>query len=125
MLLETAISDFAKRIGMPSLSLDEKGVAAMDIADTGRLSLESTDARGYRELLLYVSRPIPPHAPDMERKALDYSHYRHAHPFPIQAGVHKDMLLVSTRIAEDQATGQILENASIFLMRSCEKILSN
>lgn len=123
MLLQSAIEAFGQRLGMPRLAVDPGGVAALDIADVGRLYLEISDKNGHEELLVYLTQTAPAHDGDLARRALDFCHYRHAHALPLWAGTHRGNLVVLTRFTEREATGQALENAALFLAESLNTIL--
>ncbi|MBQ9407249.1 MAG: type III secretion chaperone SycN [Desulfovibrio sp.] len=123
MFLQSAIEAFGQRLGMPNLAVNDKGLAAIDIAGAGRLHLEISRTDMHEELLVYLTAPVPTHDHDIARRALAFCHYRHAHALPLWAGLYKDNLMVLTRFSEREATGQALENAALFLTNSLNSIL--
>jgi len=124
MAFQNTLNEFAQRLGMDTISLDSQGIAAFDITDLGRLSIEKKEHNGTEEILLYLSREIPPHNADIAEKSLAFCHYGHAHPYPLWSGVYKDTLIVLTRMDAQTSSGQMLENAVLFLTKSLDAILS-
>lgn len=123
MSLQSAVEAFGQRLGMPQLVMGKDGVTALDIADVGRLYLEILQENGHDVLLAYLARDVPPHDRDIARRALAFCHYRHGHALPVWAGIHNDTLVVLTRLQEQEATGQALENAALFLTESLHQLL--
>ena len=123
MLLQSAIEEFGQRLGMPSLAAGPDGLVALDVSGVGRLFLEISRKSGHEELLAYLTRAVPSHDSDLARRALAFCHYRHGHPMPLWAGVHKGNLVVLTRFNEREATGQALENAALFLAECLNGII--
>ncbi|MBQ9536457.1 MAG: CesT family type III secretion system chaperone [Desulfovibrionaceae bacterium] len=123
MYFDEVLQQFSQRLSLPAIELNAAGLAALDIADVGRLYIEISNQSGQAELLLYLSQNVlPSHAKDLARRALSYCHYKHVHPFQVWAGVYRDQLIVLTRFLENTATAAALENAAIFLMRSLETL---
>ena len=58
MSLQSAMEAFGQRLGMPQLVVGEDGVAALDIADVGRLYLEIDQKNGHDALLAYLARDV-------------------------------------------------------------------
>ena len=121
-MLRTAIEQFGQRLGMGSLSMGPEGVIALDVSGVGRLYFELVKNNRHEELLVYLIRPLTFHDSDLARRALAFCHYAHVHPWPVWAGVHKDNVLILVRLSEREATGQVLENVSLFLTESLNRI---
>ncbi len=124
MALQSVIEQFGTRIGM-KFSFENGNLTALDISDVGTLYLEISNENGYEELLMYLKREHALHDRDVSRRALEFCHYRHNHPFRIWAGLLKDSLVVLTRFTGSEITGNTLENAAIFLTESARAILGD
>ncbi|MBQ7584829.1 MAG: CesT family type III secretion system chaperone [Desulfovibrionaceae bacterium] len=122
MFLETIVQKFGERLGMPNLTLGEKGVGALDINEVGRLYLEILPDR--ENLLLYLTRSLPPYAPEIPKKALSFTHYLKAHPFPVWCGKRNDELILFTRLGRAEVSPQSIENAVLFLAKSIDELTS-
>ncbi|MCR4666080.1 MAG: type III secretion chaperone SycN [Desulfovibrio sp.] len=120
--MQSAVEEFGRRLGMPSLTVGPEGLAALDISDVGRLTLEILSKSGQEELLVYLSRPVPAHDRDLAKRALAFCHFSTPRPFALWAGIYKDDLILLTRFSEREATGQVLENAALFLTDSLKVI---
>ena len=120
-----AIAQFGQRVHLPGLALSSEGVAALELQGLGRLYLEEGCENARRELLIYMCRPLPPHAAQCRRQALLLCAPAHNHPLPLTAGARGDQLLLLTRLTVPQATGAALENAVRFLTRMAEHILTS
>lgn len=129
-MLDQEIAEFGRRMGLPSLSLDERGLVALDVEHMGRLHLERAEsapapcggAGDGPALLVYLAAPCPPHDKDAPARVLELCHYRHGHPMPLTGGVHRDRYVLLTRLTERETTAASLENATKFLAAMLEKV---
>lgn len=129
-MLEQEIAEFGRRMGLPSLALDQRGLAALDVEHMGRLHLERAEparrprgsAGGDPALLVYLAAPCPPHDQEAPARVLELCHYRHGHPMPLAGGVHRDQYILLTRLTERETTAASLENAVKFLAAMLEKV---
>lgn len=122
-MLQRTIEEFGQRLGMPSLSLNDKGLAALDIDGSGRLSLEVTGAQDPKEMLVYLTTPIPPHDDNLIERALSFAHYKKPKPYVISTGVYNENLVITVRLAPQEITAQNLENTAIYLLDVRKTIL--
>lgn len=121
-MLDQEIAEFGRRMGIPSLSLGQGDLLALDVDRMGRLHLEKRNdpVRGESELLVYLAAPCPPHDRTAAARVLDLCHYRHGHPMPLSGGVHRDRFVLLTRMPERTVTAAGLENAAKFLAAMME-----
>ena len=115
-MLEHEILAFGRRFGLDSLALSREGMAQLDIDGLGAFHLELLEKGGRRELLVYLSVPVPPvQEADAARRLLELCGWRHALPMPLHGGVFSGQALVLTRMDEGQVSAAELENALRFL----------
>ncbi len=117
-MIENAISEFAARLDMPSFSLNDKGIAALQLEDESLFTLEKTE----NELLLYLTIPVPPYEGAMAERVLELSHYRHNHAFPLFTGFYDDKALFLTRFVHTALSAAIIENAFVFLIEQSKRL---
>ncbi len=122
-MLERELAEFGRRMGLPGLSFNGEGSLALDVERMGRLYLEKRETDGGAELLVYLTRPCPPHDTDAPARALSLCHYRHAHPFTLSAGLHRDQLIVLTRLDERESTAARIEQAVLLLAETMNTVI--
>lgn len=88
--IEQTITDFGHSVGIDALSLNDAGVVMLTFERLGTLFIE----RREMELLVYLVRELTHPTAATFRAALEACHYRHQHPFPVQAGLRGDRHLV-------------------------------
>ena len=81
-MLDHEMEAFGRRLGLESLSFSSEGVARLDIANIGSFYLEKAEHDGRREILAYLSAPLPEHDTGAIRRLLSLCNYRHALPMP-------------------------------------------
>ena len=121
-MLDAALNDFGKRMGLPALAFSAEGLAALDVQDLGRLYFERSHGDAGEELLIYLARDIPGYDDGMVGRALALCHYRHNTPFALSAGLRGDTLLLLTRVPAKQASAAMLENATLQLIQSLKTV---
>ena len=110
-MLDYEIEAFGRRIGLDSLTLSAEGSVCLNIENVGRLYLEKAENHGRRELLIYVSTPLPVPDGGATRRLLELCDYRLAHPMPVFAGVFSGHAVLLTRMNETAVTAAGIENA--------------
>ena len=121
-MLDAALNDFGKRMGLPDLAFSPEGLAALDVHELGRLHFERCHGDAGEELLIYLAREIPGYDDGTVGRALALCHYRHNTAFSLSAGLRGDTLLLLTRIPSRQATAATLENAVMLLIQSLKTV---
>ena len=114
-MLEYEIEAFGRRLGLESLAFSQEGVARLDIENIGSFYLEKAEYNGRREILAYLSSPLPDHDTDAVRRLLSLCDYRRGLPMPLSAGVFSGRGMLLTRMAEEKVTAASLENVLRFL----------
>ena len=117
-MLDAALNDFGKRMGLPTLAFSPEGLVALDVQDLGRLHFERSHGKAGEELLVYLARDIPGYDDGTVARALGLCHYGHGATFTIAAGLRGDTLLLLTRIPARQASAAVLENAVMRLIQA-------
>lgn len=126
-MIRQQVTEFGRRLGMPSLELDNNGMAALDVERIGRLCLElqeSADRQREPSLLVYIIVPSPSHDNTLPAKVLDMCHYRHGHLLPLVGGIHKEQLMLLTRLGERETSAAQIETAAHFLASMMAKLAS-
>ena len=121
-MLDNALNEFGKRMGLPALAFSPGGVAALDVRDLGRLHFERKNGGLDEELLVYLAWDIPGYDDKTVGRALAMAHYTHADPFIIYAGLRGDTLFLLTRMSARQVTAALLENTVMHLIRTMKTI---
>ncbi len=111
-MINNAIEEFAHRMDMPSFSLNENGLATLELEDSSFFSFEFANS----ELLMYLVFPANPHDAEAAAKALELAHYKYNHPVPLFTGLYRDHFMLLTRFEENDVTAAQIETAFQFLM---------
>ncbi len=98
MALEYEIAQLGQRMGISGLTFSPEGLLAFEVQGIGRMYFEQRPA----ELLVYLARPIP-----------------------LNGGVHKDQIILLTRLPERAVTAAALENSVSYLARQMDSITGN
>ncbi len=114
-MLAYEIRAFGQRLGLDALELSAEGLARLDIDGIGAFYLELAEQGGRRELLAYLSAPVPEHDAEAARRLLELCDYRRGLPMPLSAGVFSGRAVLLTRMDEGAVTAPALENALRFL----------
>ena len=114
-MLDHEIEAFGRRLGLEHLALSSEGIARLDIEHVGSLYLVRQENAGIRELLVYVSAPLPVPDGGATRRLLESCDYRRGYPVPVFAGAFSGRALLLTRMEENAVTAAGLENALRFL----------
>ena len=108
MTHEHIITEFGRRIGLPSLALGRDKPVQLHIEGMGTLCLEE----GEEEILVSLARDFPPHDQDAPRRALALCRPELARPFQVSAWLYKSNTLVFlTRFTTKTFSLQSLEQA--------------
>ena len=114
-MLEYERAEFGRRMGLGSLSLNERGMAQLDISGLGSFFLEMRDGPGCRWLLMYLCAPADGHDPARVRRLLRMCDFRRNLPFPLAAGLYKGKSVLLSRMEERRVTASAIENTLRFL----------
>lgn len=112
--VEEAIAAYGRSLGMEELALDQdlRLELALDSGETIRV--ESLPGR--EEVLVGCARSLPSAAGAALRRALQLSDFRQNTPWPLQAALEGDGLVLQLRIAERSFTVNELDNAIAHLL---------
>lgn len=127
-MIEREIAEFGRRMGMSDFSLSEEGLAALDVERLGRLYLErgpDQPERYDRDLLVYLTRPVPDYDAKAPHRVLERCHYRYADPLPLSGGVHSGRIVLLTRFPERETTAAGIERAVRFLAAIMDEVGSD
>lgn len=117
--INDTLARYGAQLGLPSLALDETGVAQLALQAGGMLAVEPVP--GGTEVLVYLGRPVGFDGPGVLRRALALAHHASALPMPVQVALSGDgpdaLLLVLVRVPERELTEQALVRAVEYLGR--------
>ena len=121
MTHEYIIAEFGRRMGLPSLAIEEDKPVQLHIEGMGALFIEKAG----EEILLYLARNFPAHDREAPRRALALCRPGPARPFPVSAGLYKNnTLLFLTRFDQKTFSLQSLEQAVPVLSRLLDESLN-
>ena len=108
-MLDAALDDFAREIGLDAAPLTEDGRMALAIDGLGEAHFEKRDDR----LVVYLARAIAVGADRLEifRRALRACHFERTPEPPVACGLHGDRLLVLATLEEGAADGRAVSAA--------------
>lgn len=88
-IVNHTLNEFGKTIGLDDLSFPETGTVSLQIEQMGTLFFEQASD----EVLVYLTRPLPPFSDTALQTALNLCHYEQGHQVVVQAGLRGDDLL--------------------------------
>jgi type III secretion system chaperone SycN len=101
-LMDDTLAELAASFNLPGLAFNANGVVALRLGEQDLFSLEKTDNRN---ILLSLTRPLPPHRPGVALKTLRLC--GEASALPMRAGLSKDdQLVLTTSLSERRFTLQ-------------------
>jgi len=112
--IEQTIAEFGRGLGIDDLRLNERRHVQLALGSGGLLGIEVVEDT----VLVFLSREVSPHDPELRMRALRLCHFKRQWPFPVQAGLRgNDRLILLARIPERQFSLSTLEQAMDLLVR--------
>ena len=110
-MLSYEINEFGKRLGLPSLELDENDRVGLEFAGVGSISLEVQKREFGAELLLVFAKALQ--ADEMKKFAtlLERVNWRTNLPFALTVACFRNQLILTARFSEEAVSAVVLENA--------------
>lgn len=103
-LIDDAVAEFGRSIGMERLALRENGSLVLDMQALGRLAIELIGERREDVSLSLIRQVQTPDDKACER-LLELCHYRAPAPFPVRAGLtNQGQLMFAVRMDVSQFT---------------------
>ncbi len=97
MLLEGVLNEVGLSLGLPGLRFSRNHVAALQLGEVDTLFFEQVG----EGVLVSLSRPMPPHRPEIPENALRLCAPSQGTPLPVRSGLSRDNQLVfSIRFSE-------------------------
>lgn len=97
MILAGVLNEVGISLGLPGLAFSRDNIAALQLGEADTLFFE----RLGEGVLMSLSRPLPPHRPDIAVQALRLCAPGRGWPLPVRAGLSRDNRLVfSLRFTE-------------------------
>lgn len=114
-MIEQAIADFAKRIGIAELSFSDRGVIQLEIQNIGTLYFEKQFQDNADQLLVYMAKKFSSYDTDFPCKLLEFCSFDKGHIPPLYGGIAGDNCILGLRFADERLTGADLENSVYYL----------
>lgn len=110
-MLSYEINEFGKRLGLPSLGLDENDRVGLEFDGVGSISLEVQKREFGAELLLVFAKALQ--ADEMKKFAslLERVNWRTNLPFALTVACFRNQLILTARFSEEAVSAVVLENA--------------
>ncbi|HVJ68525.1 MAG TPA: CesT family type III secretion system chaperone [Caulifigura sp.] len=106
--VDDALASFGRSLGFNDLRFRGQGPVSLEFDRLGTLFFEPQDGH----ILTYVVRKLDRPDAEFYARALDISHWRHHHAFPVSAGLHGETeLTFAVRISESEFTLPTIERA--------------
>lgn len=113
--VQHALADYGRQLGFSALSLDQRGVAQIELQSGSILAIELVSRGSEEEVLVYLIHPLGYDGATAKLKALQRSHYLQASGLPLQLACRGDgpdeQLIVLTRMGSRLCTPQMLGQA--------------
>lgn len=114
-MIEQAMADFAKRIGIAELSFSDSGVVQLEIQNIGTLYFEKQEQDNAEQLLVYMAKKFSVYDTEMARKVLEFCSFDKGHVPPLYGSIAGDNCILGLRFADERLTGADLENSVYYL----------
>lgn len=123
-MFDALLKDFALRIGLEELSFSSRGVAQVDIADTGMVYFEKQLQADQEELLVYMAKKFNAYDTEFPQKLLEFCSYENAHFPPVYGSISGDSCILGLRFSQGQLySGTELENSIYYLQSLFERLM--
>ncbi|MBG0775392.1 MAG: CesT family type III secretion system chaperone [Desulfovibrionaceae bacterium] len=88
--IKDTVRDFGRSMGLDGLEPNDRGVVCLAFERLGTLFIEQEDD----DVLVYAARGLPPYSGAAWRAALEACHWTEGLPWPVNAGMRGDDVLV-------------------------------
>lgn len=114
-MIEQAMADFAKRIGIAELSFSDSGVVQLGIQNIGTLYFEKQQQDNTEQLLVYMAKKFSSYDTAFPRKLLEFCSFDKGHIPPIYGSIAGDNCILGLRFSDERLTGADIENSIYYL----------
>lgn len=121
-MIEQAMADFAKRIGIAELSFSDSGIVQLEIQNIGTLYFEKQMQDNAEQLLVYMAKKFRVYDTGMARKVLEFCSFDKGHIPPLYGSIVGDNCILGLRFSDEGLSGADLEN-SIYYLNDKFKVL--
>ena len=112
-VVDQSLAEFGRSIGIDGLTFNEHGVVSLKFELLGGLYLEKAESDC---VLVYLVRELDRPSREIFAAALDLCHWRHNHPFAVNASLRDDANLVfSVKLTQEEFSVPTLEQLLQFL----------
>lgn len=116
-MLDYELDAFGKRLGLPTLSLNDNGLAVVAMDGIGTLTLQMGEGATDNRLLVMLAVPVEPtDSANRYYAALERVNWRSGLPHPLSVALFRDNLIWTVRLTDTAITAAGLENILRFLM---------
>ena len=118
--VDDVLADFGRSMGIEGLAFNDANVASLKFEVLGDLFVERLEG----EILIYVLREIDRPSKEIYAAALDLCHWRHNHPFAVNAALKGERHLVfAVNVAESDFSVPAMEQMLQFFGQLHEQAL--
>lgn len=118
-MIEQAMADFAKRIGIAGLSFSDtgsgSGIVQLEIQNIGTVYFEKQLQDRAEELLVYMAQKFNTYDTQMPRKLLEFCSFDKGHIPPLYGSIAGDTCILGLRFQTERLSGADLENSVYYL----------
>ncbi len=118
-MIEQAMADFAKRIGIAELSFSDTGSGAalvqLEIQNIGTLYFEKLYQNNEEQLLVYMAQKFNTYDTQIPRKLLEFCSFAKGHIPPLYGSIAGDNCILGLRFCAERMTGADIENSVYYL----------
>lgn len=122
-MIEQAMADFAKRIGIAELSFSDSGVVQLEIQNIGTLYFEKQVEDNAEQLLVYIAKKFSSYDTQMPRKLLEFCSFDKGHIPPIYGSIVGDSCILGLRFSDERLTGADIENSIYYLNDKLKRLM--
>ena len=120
--VQQTLVDFGRSIGIDNLTLNDQGVAQLQLQSGQLLAVEHVGD----EVLIYTAQMLAFEDTGLKLRALKATNFRNSGTYPLQIGVAgggiDEMLIVLTRVPERKFTLPLLSHALDYLCKWYEAV---
>lgn len=114
-MIDEAMAEFAKRIGIAELSFSENGVIQLEIQNVGTLCFERLFQNNTEFLLVYMAKKFNSYDTEFPRKLLEFCSFDKGHIPPLYGSIAGDNCILGLRFSDERLTGADIENSVYYL----------
>ena len=118
--VDDVLADFGRNMGLDGLAFNDANVVSLKFEVLGDLFIERIEDA----VLVYVMREVPQPSKEIYAAALELCHWRHNHPFAVNAALKDDRhLIFAVNLTESEFSAPAMEQLLQFFGQLHEQVL--